>query len=525
MERGNIMHRRIESAMTMMTDPRHFKLRLFIEGNIIGIATGMVIALFRYLLELSEEYLPVLYRWLPEHIAWIPVWFLLLAICGWVLYRIVRRDGMTSGSGIPQIKGILLGEMDMNWARVLTLKFTGAVLGIGAGMSLGREGPSVQLGACLGQGLGRLTHRSYAESHYLLTAGAGAGLAAAFNAPLAGVIFCLEELTKNFSAFVLMGAISAAVTATTVTQYFFGMQPVFHMGVVPVIDTGHMYILLIVLGAFVGLLGLAFNPMLTRSQDFYKKMPARYRPLVPLFCAGVLGFLLPEILGGGSRLVDSLVVTDYTLAFLALLLLAKFLFTMICFGSGVPGGIFLPMLVLGSVGGAVFAKIAIFFHWMPELFAVNCIVFGMAAYFSAVVKSPITGSVLIMEMTGSFEHMLALIIVSMTAYLVSDLTGGEPVYDMLLSKSLAVRDKIARRIRHRRILLEVSVGVKSALDGAVVAQAGWPSSCVLVNVRRGPQELAPRDELRLQSGDALFVLTDADDTAALQGLAAEHPDQ
>ena len=548
MERGNIMHRRIESAMTMMTDPRHFKLRLFIEGNIIGIATGMVIALFRYLLELSEEYLPVLYRWLPEHIAWIPVWFLLLAICGWGLYRIVRRDGMTSGSGIPQIKGILLGEMDMNWARVLILKFLGAVLGSGAGLSLGREGPSVQLGACLGQGLGRLTHRSYAESHYLLTAGAGAGLAAAFNAPLAGVIFCLEELTKNFSAFVLMGAISAAVTATTVTQYFFGMQPVFHMGVVPVIDTGHMYILLIVLGAFVGLLGLAFNPMLTRSQDFYKKMPARYRPLVPLFCAGVLGFLLPEILGGGSRLVDSLVVTDdplawlalrlvgtvplvdslvldyYRLCFLLVLFLGKFFFTMLCFGSGVPGGIFLPMLVLGSVGGAVFAKIAIFFHWMPELFAVNCIVFGMAAYFSAVVKSPITGSVLIMEMTGSFEHMLALIIVSMTAYLVSDLTGGEPVYDMLLSKSLAVRDKIARRIRHRRILLEVSVGVKSALDGAVVAQAGWPSGCVLVNVRRGPQELAPRDELRLQSGDALFVLTDADDTAALQGLAAEHPD-
>ena len=322
-----------------------------------------------------------------------------------------------------------------------------------------------------------------------------------------------------------MGAISAAVTATTVTQYFFGMQPVFHMGVVPVIDTGHMYFLLILLGAFVGLLGLAFNPMLTRSQDFYKKVPARWRPVVPLFCAGVLGFVLPQILGGGSRLVDSLVVTDYTLAFLVLLLAAKFLFTMVCFGSGVPGGIFLPMLVLGSVGGAVFAKVAIFFQWMPELFAVNCIVFGMAAYFSAVVKSPITGSVLIMEMTGSFEHMLALIIVSMTAYLVSDLTGGAPVYDMLLARSLAVRKKIASRIRHRRVLLELSVGVKSALDGRTVASALWPSGCVLVNVRRGPHELAPRDGLELQAGDALFVLTDADDTAALQALAAEHPDQ
>ena len=112
----------------------------------------------------------------------------------------------------------------------------------------------------------------------------------------------------------------------------------------------------------------------------------------------------------------------------------------------------------------------------------------------------------------------------MTAYLVSDLTGGVPVYDMLLSRSLAVREKIARRIRHRRILLEVSVGVKSALDGAEVAKTLWPSGCVLVNVRRGPQEIAPRDDLRLQAGDELFVLTDADDTAALQALAAEHPD-
>ena len=220
--------------------------------------------------------MPRLYAWLAQHPAWILPWFLVLIFIGLLLYWIVKRDGMTSGSGIPQIKGILLGRMDMNWARVLLLKFFGAVLGIGAGLSLGREGPSVQLGACLGQGLGRLTHRSYAESHYLLTAGAGAGLAAAFNAPLAGVVFCLEELTKNFSSFVLMGAVAAAVTATTVTQYFFGMEPVFHMGAVPVIDTGSMYLLLIVLGAFVGALGLLFNPFLSGAQNAYAKMPLQH---------------------------------------------------------------------------------------------------------------------------------------------------------------------------------------------------------------------------------------------------------
>ena len=229
------MRGHISQAMGLFTDPRHFKLRLFLEGNIIGLFTGLLITLFRYLLERSEHLLPLLYGWLRLHPAMIAAWFLVLAVIGWLLYRIVKLDAMTSGSGIPQIKGILLGKMDMNWARVLVLKFLGAVLGIGAGMSLGREGPSVQLGACLGQGIGRLTHRSYAEGRYLLTAGAGAGLAAAFNAPLAGVIFCLEELTKNFSPFVLMSAMAATVLSTTVTQYFFGMQPVFHMGAVPVV--------------------------------------------------------------------------------------------------------------------------------------------------------------------------------------------------------------------------------------------------------------------------------------------------
>lgn len=510
----------IASAMRIFTDPRHFKLRLFLEGNIIGVFTGLVIALFRYLLELSELCTPQAYAWLGGNPAWIPGWLLLLMAVGWILFRILQTDGMTSGSGIPQIKGILLGRMDMNWARVLVLKFTGAVLGIGAGLSLGREGPSVQLGACVGQGVGRMTHRSYAENHYLLTAGAGAGLAAAFNAPLAGVIFCLEELTKNFSPFVLMGAIAAAVTSTTVTQYFFGMEPVFHMGQIPVVSAGSVYILLIALGAFVGVLGLAFNRMLAVSLDGFAHMPLKgwMKPMLPLLTAGALGFVLPQVLGGGSLLVDSLVVTDYSLWFL---LLGKFFFTMLCFGSGVPGGIFLPMLVLGSIGGAVFAKLAVFCGVMEPLWTVNCIIFGMAAYFAAVVKSPVTGAVLIMEMTGSFEHLLALILVSMTAYLVAEITNGEPVYDMLLNRSLALQEKIAVAVRRRRVMTELTVGMGSRLDGALVRDAGWPAGSLLVNVRRGEKELAPQGDLRIREGDYLYILSDDGQREKLDRMARE----
>ena len=158
--------------------------------------------------------------------------------------------------------------------------------------------------------------------------------------------------------------------------------------------------------------------------------------LLPLLLAACLGFVLPEILGGGSHLVDALAVESYSLAFLCLLFAGKFLFTMLCFGSGVPGGIFLPMLVLGALGGAIFGNLLAGAGLFPAMYLPDMIVFGMAAYFAVVAKSPVTGSVLIMEMTGSFQHMLALLIVSLSAYAVSDLTGGRPVYVQLLGRML-----------------------------------------------------------------------------------------
>lgn len=444
------MRQNIVALLDWLAAPERMKLRLFLEGNLIGVLTGFVIAAFRYLLVLSEEALPRLYAWLAAASpVWTTAWCAVLAAIGYVLYRIVRHEPMTSGSGIPQIEGILAGEMQMNWARVLAWKFIGAVLGIGAGLSLGREGPSVQLGACLGQGVGRMARRAPGEDRYLLMAGAGAGLAAAFNAPLAGVIFCLEELTKDFSPLVLMGAVAACVTATTVVQQFFGLAPVFHMGDVPVVETGSFFLLLVLLGLFVGFVSLAFNRSLTFSLDTFAhlKLPAWSKPMLPLFVSVAFGFALPQVLGGGSPLVDSLVVCDYGLTMLCVLFAAKFLFLMVCFGSGVPGGIFLPMLVLGALAGAIFARLAALAGVLPDGLAVDCMVFGMAAYFACVVKSPITGTVLIMEMTGSFAHMLPLILVSMTAYLVSELTGGRPVYEMLLSRSLAIRDRARARIR------------------------------------------------------------------------------
>lgn len=439
---GENMNKKTDNLLELLVDKRRFSLRLLLEGLAVGLGAGISISVFRYLLAGSEILRPVIYHNLREAMAdgqwqWLALYILSFIIIAYLLKLIVAREPMCTGSGIPQIKGILQGDMSMRWFSVLWSKIIGGVLAIGAGMSLGREGPSVQIGACVGQGLSQTSRRTRFESRILMTAGAGAGLAAAFNAPLAGVIFGLEEMQKTISPALLLTGITASITAATVTEVVFGMSPVFSMGYLLPLPL-NLFDVLVVAGIVIGLLGRLFNIALAYSLDIYSRLglSGMKKPLVPLALAGILGFVLPEILGGGNLLVDSLVVTDYTIGFLCLLFVGKFLFTMICFGSGVPGGIFLPMLVLGAAGGAVLAKLLVLAGLLPAMYYADIIVFGMAAYFSSVVKSPVTGSILILEMTGSFQHMLALLVVSLTAYVISDLTGGRPVYDELLDRAL-----------------------------------------------------------------------------------------
>lgn len=442
LKRGDSMNKKTDKLLNLLVDKRRLSLRLVLEGLAVGVGAGASISLFRYLLAGSEVLRPVIYREVSAaanqgQYQWLVLYIASFIAAAFLLKIIVAREPMCTGSGIPQIKGILQGDMSMRWFSVLWSKIIGGVLAIGAGMSLGREGPSVQIGACVGQGVSQSSRRTQFETRILMTAGAGAGLAAAFNAPLAGVIFGLEEMQKTISPALLLTGITASVTAATVTEVVFGMSPVFSMGYLLPLPL-NLFDVLILAGAVIGLWGRLFNIALAYSLDTYSRfgIAGMRKPLLPLAMAAVLGFLLPEILGGGNLLVDSLVDTDYTIGFLCILFVGKFLFTMVCFGSGVPGGIFLPMLVLGAAGGAVLAKILVLAGWLPAMYYADIIVFGMAAYFASVVKSPVTGSILILEMTGSFQHMLALLVVSLTAYIVSDLTGGRPVYDELLDRAL-----------------------------------------------------------------------------------------
>lgn len=409
-----------------------FRLKLVFEGIAVGIITGLLVVLYRYSLEKAVIVLNEIYKILLRQPQLIPVWMVVLALIGYGLGMLVKHEPMISGSGIPQVEGVLQGKLKMTWWRVIIGKFVGGILAIGSGLSLGREGPSVQLGSAVGQGFSKVFKRIKIEEKYLITSGASAGLAAAFNAPLAGVMFALEEVHRNFSPLVLLSALSAALSADYVSSGFFGLKPVFNFKNLSILPLKY-YFYVIILGVILGLLGVVFNKTLLKAQNLYSKLkfvPKEFRIIIPLFVSVILGLFLPQVLGGGHELILSLVTaSDASLKFLFLVLLVKFFFTMISYGSGAPGGIFLPLLAIGALIGSVYSFILVHLFNFDNIFTINFIILAMAGYFTAIVRAPITGTILITEMTGSFNHLLSIAMVSITAYIIADILGSKPIYE------------------------------------------------------------------------------------------------
>ncbi|MFL0196940.1 ClC family H(+)/Cl(-) exchange transporter [Clostridium sp. WILCCON 0269] len=414
------------------------KLKLVLEGIIIGILTGFIIVLFRLAIEKLGNEVIKIYKIFLLRLWLLPLWVVFLIGIGYILGIMIKKEPMISGSGIPQVEGVILKKLEMTWYRVILGKLIGGITAIGLGFSLGREGPSVQLGAAVGQGISKLLKRTKVEEKYLITSGASAGLAAAFNAPLAGTIFSLEEVHKNFSPMVLVSAISSALSADFITSQFFGLKPVFNFSYIHPIPLKY-YLYIVIFGIIIGFGGVLFNIMLLKTQKLYSKqkfIPKEFNPAIPLLISVILGLFLPEILGGGNNLIMALTLKHFSLILIFIFLILKFVFTMICYGSGAPGGIFLPLLTIGALIGYDYGSLFISILHLDSFYMNNFIIMGMAGYFTAVVKSPITGIVLITEMTGSFNHLLSISIVAIIAYLVADKLGSKPIYESLLKNYL-----------------------------------------------------------------------------------------
>lgn len=502
------MSRKSDRIDVMLKRLEKLKYRLIFDSLIVGIVVGIVIVIHRIILSTLSPVFINFYEKVSGNYILMPLLFIILIILGFIVGKMVKKEPMISGSGIPQVEGILTRNLKQNWFNVLVYKFVGGLICLGAGLSLGREGPSVQMGACMGEGISEKTKKLDNEKKYLITSGASAGLSAAFNAPISGVMFSLEETHKNFSSLVLVSAMIASLMADFISKNFFGMTPSLHFSQLNSLPLKY-YWGLIILGIVIGISGVIFSNGLLKTQDFYKKLNAsvEMKCIIPFVITGIVGITFPIVLGGGHDLIMALKESNFTLIFLFTLIIVKFLFTFVCFGSGAPGGIFFPLLVLGAlVGnfvGLVFAK----YMGIPDMYIVNFIVLAMAGHFASIVKAPITAILLISEMTGSLNHLLSLAVVVIVAQLTSDILNSAPIYESLLSRILAKGTNKYEGRAGKKTLIEVSVQVYSELDDKEIKDIDWPENCLVVSIHRGEKEILPKGDTKIYAGDLLVIMT------------------
>ena len=221
--------------------------------------------------------------------------------------------------------------------------------------------------------------------------------------------------------------------------------------------------------------------------------------------------------------MEELSTGEMALGALCLLLAVKFAFSMISFGSGAPGGIFLPLLVMGAIIGSIYYNAALLVSPSLSGLVGNFIILGMAGYFSAIVRAPITGIILISEMTGSFSHLLTLSMVSLAAYLVPDMVHCAPVYDQLLHRLLAKQSSDKKvTLTGEKVLVEGMIYHGSAAEGKKVSAIAWPRTSLVVSLMRGEAEFVPRGDTVLRAGDKIVVLCDETSQGQLHRALQEY---
>jgi chloride channel protein, CIC family len=416
---------------------------LALLSGLSGAGVGAICGLFRLALEKADQFRNSLPSWLHDE----P-----LLGCGFMiagasaaaalssfLMRRYRVHAYAAGSGIPQVEAAISGDLPPAPFALLPVKFFGGLLAIGAGLALGREGPCVQMGATITHLTGRAFRRSAEDCRVLLAAGAGAGLAAAFNAPLAGSAFVLEELLRKFEPRNAIAALGASGSAIVVARLFTGPAPDFAIPAISEPALGDN-LLCFLLGIVAGLLGVIYNRALFGAlaiTDRLARWPAEARAAMIGAVVGAFAWFAPGLAGGGDALTQHTLDSTEALAVLPLIFVLRLVLGAASYAAGTPGGLFAPLLALGAPMGFFFGGLFDLGQPGAASHAVSFAIVGMAALLTAVVRAPLTGMILVTEMTANSILLLPMLAACFSAMAVATILREPPVYEALKERIVA----------------------------------------------------------------------------------------
>lgn len=489
-------------------------LKILFQSLLVGLIAGAIVGLFRFGIETTSKFWLQLFKQAHRNPWWFVVIVIGLFLVGLVAGYFVKKYPHVGGSGIPEVKLQMQGKLHLPWWSILWRKLIGGILVIGTGLFLGPEGPSLQLGSSIGQGVAGGFKQNRANTRLLLATGAASGLSAAFGAPLSGALFVLEEVFHNFAPRVWMNALVGAIASDFVVSNIFGQKPSLALAYNHMFPT-YLYWHLIVLGIILGLLGHLYKKGLFGLKKVYTKinfLPSWLYGLIPLAILIPIMYYLPLITGPGNRLILSLpkmiTATGWSLVgSLGIYYVIRIAFSIVSYDSGLPSGIFLPILTMGALIGGTYGLFMVQLGLLPGKFVINLIIFSMAGYFAAIIRAPFTAIVLITEMVGSLLHLMPLAVVAFVALLIDQLLGGRPIYGQLAAAMEKPNQDQALSGQEDQLVLPVYEN--SQLVDKIISEIPWPNNTLVKTIQRDNEMIIPDGQTRIFPGDILVLEVDA----------------
>ncbi|HET6733775.1 ClC family H(+)/Cl(-) exchange transporter [Mycobacterium sp.] len=411
-------------------------VHICVTAIVAGVLIGFVGGAFRWCLQTADDLRIDFVDWAHQLPG--PGWLIPMAAAAagaTLAALIVRWEPLAAGSGIQHVEAVFLGGARPPLIRLVPAKFIGGVLSMGSGLVLGREGPTVHMGAAIGAEAARRARLPDSEVRMMQTALGGAGLAVAFNAPIGGTLFTLEEVTKSFRVKTVLATLFSAIAGVACARLMLGNHADFH--VEPISAPALAWLpLFVAFGLLTGCLGAVYNALVLWFLDHVaalRRIPTLAKAAIIGAIIGLAMFVSPHAVGGGDLLTQQILSGHHILLSVVIGYLAvRFIAGPLSYSAAVPGGLFAPLLAVGALWGLLFAG-AFNAVWPADTtqLAIPLALVGMAAFFGATVRAPVTGVVLVVEMTAMTATLVPMMAATAAAVLVAYLVGSPPIYDSL----------------------------------------------------------------------------------------------
>ncbi|MCH5159612.1 MAG: chloride channel protein [Clostridiales bacterium] len=493
---------------------------VFVYGAFTGLLVGTIVYFFKWVAEFLTEKSGEIYHYAQQN-PWIAVAVVAgAAALAFVAYFLQKWAPETMGGGIPRAEGVLRGLLTFRWLRSAIAVVVNSWISFFVGLPLGSEGPSVLLGTAIGGGTCRLPLSHDSWNRYIMTGGASAGFAVATGAPVTGILFALEETHKRFTPMIFLMAMSSVlfgVTASNLWTMAIGHspEPLFKVGALMGQFAMKDIWVPLILGVVIALFACGYNLFVFFIGKVYdtklKRIPQWAKLLVVFVLTAIIGLIAfcefdgTNALFGGGGLITKLAGGSFTWKIIFALLVIRFLTIAFSTGSGATGGVFIPMLSIGALLGALLGNLFIAMGIDEGLFA-TVVMLSMSAFMGATTRAPLTALVFMVECTWSFSNLFYVAITVFLSYFLCEIVNVEPLYDVLLERMIHKQNagKEHRIVRFTYVVQDGAFAV-----GKAVRDILWPSNTKVSEIVAADNVKRMDDdgEKKIHAGDTLTIIT------------------